>query len=118
MDAAIITAISVVGAAVVTGTFLYFTTRKKNTADLQGTINEGFTNLVEKLSDEVKRQTNRVQELDDDVIALRIEVRNCQVTIWHLQEFIHDQGLVVPPIPEGLIIPVPGAAVVDTRQAR
>lgn len=98
MDAATITAIGAIGAAAVTGVFLVLSVRKKGSAEVQEAINSGFTNLVDKLTAEINRQTHRIADLEEHITQLEARCDNCQVTIEHYEEFIRSRGLVPPPM--------------------
>jgi hypothetical protein len=96
-----VTTIGVVLSALVTGLFVYLVQRKKSGTDVQGIINEGFKGLVDKLTDEIKRQAGTINDLQDDIKELREEVAECQITVDHLEEFIRSKGLIPPEVLNG-----------------
>jgi sensor domain CHASE-containing protein len=89
IPSAVLTAISAVGVAVVTAVGTVWVSRSKARVDVQSTINDGFSKLVEKLNESITEQDQKIKTLE-------VELEKVRKQNWRLLAFLRSQGLTPP----------------------
>jgi glutamate racemase len=87
----IITVIGTNLATIIAGVVTIWAGRKKASAEVQTVINTGFTDLIETLRDQVKYQSERMDQMEG-------ELRRHKKSIVVLTRYILDKGFDLPPM--------------------
>lgn len=100
----VLTAVSTVIVAFITGILTYLGVRAKARTDVQSSLNTGFQSLISELQEErqfLSEQRDELQEhvkhLDQQVIELRVRVERLLQLTTTFHNFIVQNDLIPPP---------------------
>lgn len=79
--------------AVATGILAWAGGRRKQAAEAEKTVSEGFNMLVTKLQEERKALITVIDEQSEEIVKLRSEVRELNRTVIRLEKVIARAGL-------------------------
>jgi uncharacterized protein (DUF3084 family) len=90
VPAAVWTTISAIGVAVASGLFTAWASKAKTKADVQTVLNQGFSQLIDKLNTRIKNADDEADKCQVEIVKLRLERDSVRADLETVRQQNHD----------------------------